>query len=349
MMGLVWRHTQSGGLTMDPNLQRGIATESMITEQRHRRLSSALAHAGELLAGKGIDLATFKGVTAEQRWYDGVGDRPCWDVDLLVAPHSLNRVAELIESLDPGIPNAGRIQRLVEANVLQTIDVVFEGVALDIHFDLLKLGFPSRHPERAWERTVEVPLADGRSVRALGPEISLVFSLLHLNRDRFAKLLGFVEVLRIIERGDVDWDYVERLVRGEGLEVPYALTLGVVVETLGGEHPLPVPPTGWRSRMWQVAWPPDIRLLGEEGRLRFGRRGALLLPFLVRGRIAAASGYVLRRMFPRRDMVDLLHPDSRGPYLWRLVQSRTLHRLRRRRERKALDVARRSRNEGEPG
>ena len=238
--------------------------------------------------------------------------------------------------------NDGRIQRLVDAGVLQTIDVVFDGVVLDIHFDLFKMGFKSRQPQLVSDRTVIVALEEGRSVRALDAETSLVFSLLHLNRDRFAKLLGFAEVLRIIERGAIDWEFVDAFVGREGLETPHALTLGVVVETLQVDRPMPDPPRGWRSRIWSAACPPGIRLLGEEGRLRFGRRGVLLFPFLVRRRGGDAARYVLRRLFPRRDMVDLVHPGTHGPYLWRLIQARVGHRRQRRGERKALAAARRS-------
>jgi len=341
MMGLVWNRARSGEFVLDPDLHRSLAAQSLFTERRHRKLSDALIHASELLAEKGIDVATFKGIAAEQRWYDQVGDRPCWDVDLLVAPHSLHRAGELIEMLDPERRNDGRIQRLVDADLLRTIDVVSDGVVMDIHFDLFKFGFRSRQQQLVWDRTVALPVAKGRSVRAVDAEISLINSLLHLNRDRFAKLLGFVEVLRIIERGDIDWDFVDAFVVFEGLETTHTRALTVVLETLGIDHPTPTPPGGWRSWVWNAAWPPRIRLLGEEGRLRFGRRGALLFPFLVRGRSLDAARYVLRRSLPRSDMVDLNHPDARGPYLWRLVDARVRHRLRRRRERRELAASRR--------
>ncbi|HKZ25210.1 MAG TPA: nucleotidyltransferase family protein [Acidimicrobiia bacterium] len=338
MLGLVWRHVQSGGLAMDPELQRGLATESLLTEQRHRHLSAALLHASELLAGKGIDVATFKGVAAERRWYDGVGDRPCWDADLLVAPHSLSRAGQLIEVIDPHRPNDGRIQRLVDAGILQTVDVVFEGVVLDIHFDLFKLGFRSRQPDVVWDRTVQVTLADGSSVRALDAETSLVFSLLHLNKDRFAKLLGFAEVLRIMKRGDIDWEFVETFVSREGLETSHSHALYVVLETLGIEHMRRNPSTGWRSRLWNALFPRETRLLGEAGRLRYGRRTALLFPFLVRGRSWDAARYLVRRMFPKSDMVDLVHPGTSGPYLWRLTAARVRQRMKRAKERRVLDA-----------
>lgn len=336
MTGLVWNVVQAGGLTIEPELHRSLAAESLSTELRHRQLAAALNHAGEVLAEKGIEVATFKGVAAEQRWYDQIGDRPCWDVDLLVAPHSLHRAGELIETLQPKMRDDGRIQRLVDTGALQTIDVLFDNVVMDIHFDLLKMGFRSRQAQLTWDRTVMVPLTGGKEVRAVDAEISLVHSLLHLNRDRFAKLLGLVEILRIVERGDIDWDFVDAFVRAEGLETPHAMAVEVVYETLNLEPPISGPTGGWRSRVWNALWPSQIRLLGEEGRLRYGRRSVLLLPFLTRGRGRDAASYVIRRMFPSRDMVDLVHPESHGPYLWRLVYARVGHRIRRRRERRDL-------------
>jgi hypothetical protein len=341
MMGLVWETAQSGELTIAPDLHRNLAAESLSTELRHRQLAAALGHASEFLSAKGIEVATFKGVAAEQRWYDQIGDRPCWDVDLLVAPHSLPRAGELIEALQPEIRNDGRIQRLIDTGRLQAIDISFEGVILDIHFDLFRLGFGTRQPDRVWDRTVTLPIAEGVVVRALDAEMSLIFSLLHLNRDRFARLLGYVEVLRIIDRSDIDWEFVDSFVTGEGLETSHRLALAAVFEGLKVENPSYQVVGGWRGRVWNVLWRPSIRLRGEEGRLRFGRRGVLLFPFLVRGRGTDAARYLLRRMFPRRDMVDLMHPNSRGPYLWRLIQTRAGHLIRRIRERRTWRVSQR--------
>ena len=72
-----------------------------------------------------------------------------------------------------------------------------------------------------------VTLKDGSTVRALDAETSLVFSLLHLNKDRFAKLLGFAEVVRIIDRGGIDWEFVDRFVAREGLETSHTQALQV--------------------------------------------------------------------------------------------------------------------------
>jgi hypothetical protein len=340
MIGLVWNRVKAGELVLEPDDHRNLAAESLKTEFRHHQLSAALSHASERLLENGIEVATFKGVAAEQRWYDQVGDRPCWDVDLLLAPHNLDRAGELIEILQPKMRNDGRLQRLVDSGALQTIDIEFDGVVLDLHFDLFKLGFRSRQQKLLWERSLMVSLPGGESVRALDGEISLIFSLLHLNRDRFAKLLGFAEVVRIVERQEIDWDFVEAFVEVEGLETSHRLALGVVCETLGIEPPVPVATAGWRSKAWSALWPPEQRLLGEEGRLSFGRRSVLAFSFLVRGRKGDAARYVLRRMLPNRDMVDVVHPGTQGPYLWRLVNARVGQRMKRRRERRALEQAR---------
>ena len=111
-----------------------------------------------------------------------------------------------------------------------------------------------------------------------------------------------------------------------------------MIETLGLDLPSPDPVAGWRHRLWHALCPPEIRLLGEGGRLRYGRRSAVLFPFLVRGRLGDATRYVVRRMFPETDMVDLIHPGTSGPYLWRLSAARIRQRKRRAQERRALDA-----------
>jgi hypothetical protein len=257
------------------------------------------------------------------RWYDGMGDRPCADVDLLVAPHDLHRVGELVELLEPDHRlDAWAVRRLVAEGAIQSLDFRIDGVAIDVHFDLFKLGYPGRQPEVVWSRTLPVTLSEGVRTRMLDPELSFVHFLLHLNRDKFRSLLGYTDIARILDREVLDWDFIDRFVRSEGLETQHSLTLEAVVDTLGLPRADRASATGWRAGIWRIAWRPKTRLLGDVAAIRFMRRGPLLLPLLVHGRGRAAVLYWMRRLFPPAAVIDIKHPGTNGPYLWRLITGR---------------------------
>ena len=98
MAGLLF-HRIRGDLRLEPAVERDLVAINLFMEARNRRLRGALAGISERLHAEGIDVATFKGVAAELRWYDHIGDRPCSDIDLLVAPHNLHQVGALVDLL----------------------------------------------------------------------------------------------------------------------------------------------------------------------------------------------------------------------------------------------------------
>ncbi len=323
MAGLLFHRMQGAHLTPEPAVERDLLAINLYVEAWNRRVMKALAGISERLQTAGIDVATFKGVAAELRWYDHIGDRPCSDVDLLVAPHDVHRVGALVELLEPDHRLGGKAtQRLVDEGALQSLDFRFGGVSIDVHFDLIKLGFPGRQPEVVWNRTVPISLPEGGSSRMLDPELSLVHFLVHLNRDKFRSLLGYTDIARILEREELDWDFIARFVHREGLETQQALALQAVVDTLSLGGPDQTAPAGWRATVWRIAWRPETRLLGEIAGTRYMRRGPLLLPLLVHGRGRDALRYWLRRLFPPAALVDIKHPATHGPYLWRLISGR---------------------------
>ena len=336
MNGLLWRSVQRGQLEVSDDVRRKLAMESVHTEMRHTGIWDALTGAVGRLAAAGIEVATFKGVAAERRWYEGVGDRPCWDVDLLLAPHQLDRAREAVELIHPGHRMAATIQDLVDGWDMQGIPLKFGTTEIDLHFDLFKFGYPGRQPDVIWERTVPLTLDDGSSIRVLDPEVSLVHFLYHLNRDKFKRLLGYTDIARVLSDQSLDRGYVHAFVAAEGLSTQFAMALRAVTETLELPDEGVRIPAGWRARVWRLAWRPSTRLLGLAAEVRFLRRGALVLPVLVQGRVLDTLRYWLHRLFPPSAAVDLKHPNTKGPYLWRLISGRIGQRWRRWRIRTAL-------------
>jgi hypothetical protein len=184
-------------------------------------------------------------------------------------------------------------------------------------------------------------LPDGRSVRALDAECSYVHFLMHLNKDRFRRLLGFVDVARVYEREPLDHAAVERLVRADGIETSVSASWEVVVRTLGLDARNQIPAAPVRSLIWHIAWRPSVRLRATESTIRFRHR-QWLIAVLGRGRLVEAVRCWVRMSLPPVDLVAYLHseyanrwgaePVSTTPRsrLWALTIGRTRASVQRR-------------------
>jgi hypothetical protein len=274
----------------------------------HERLWAGLASICAVLDDAGIDVAIAKGIAAEARWYARTGERPCNDLDLLLSPAHLGQIDDVIAAIEPSHPLCGKVRRLAERGVIQAIDLEYEGVPIDLHWDLLKLGIPSRNRQAIWDRTVPFTLPEGRSLRALDAECSYVHFLMHLNKDRFRRLLGFVDVARVYGREDLDHAAVERLVRADGIETSVSASWEVVVRTLGLDARNQIPARGVRSLIWHIAWRPSVRLRAAESSVRFRHR-QWLIAALSRGRAVEALRCWVRVTFPPADFLAYAHSE----------------------------------------
>jgi hypothetical protein len=320
MTGLLWSWARTRPL--DPEVKAWLAKRDLRSQAHLQRVSRVLASTVARLGSVGIDVATVKGVTAEARWYARRGERPCSDVDLLLSPHQHGRVEEAVRLLQPDHPLMSFVGRMATSRHLEAVTLTVDGLEVDLHLDLLKLGVPTRQASAVWARTEPFVLPGGGQVRVLDDTTALVHLLVHLNKDRFQRLIGYADVARIISAGAVDWRRFEDQVRGEGLEVPVLCTLAVVVDELGlAPPPVASRPSGPRAAVWSLLWRPDVRLRGSEGRLRFRQRQNWL-PLLARGRGRDAVGAWRRILWPPAPAVDARYAHLDGPYLWKLMRGR---------------------------
>jgi hypothetical protein len=286
------------------------------------RVWTVLESVVSALEAASIEVATIKGVTTEARWYQRQGERPCSDVDLLLSPRQLDRAAETVSVLQPNHPWIPQLDRLVTSRRIQAVTLRVDNVDVDLHFDLLKLGIPTRGAHLLWDRTVSYRLPGGATVRVLDDTAALFHLLVHLNKDRFQRLLGYADIQRVIAGGGVDWELLLRDARREGIEVAVFRTLEVVLDELGIPWPSGViRPRGVRAFLWGLLWHRGVRLRGFEGRLRYRMRQNWIA-FLARGRGIEATRWWLREIWPPAVSVDLRYAEIRGPYAWKLFRGR---------------------------
>ena len=274
----------------------------------HERLWAGLVSISAVLDDAGIDVAIAKGIAAEALWYALTGERPCNDLDLLLSPAHVGQIDDVIAAIEPSHPLCGKVRRLAERGVIQAVDLEYEGVPIDLHWDLLKLGIPSRNRQAIWDRTVPFTLPDGRSLRALDAECSYMHFLMHLNKDRFRRLLGFVDVARVYEREELDHAAIERLVRADGIETSVSASWEVVMRTLGLHARNEIQAAAVRSLIWRIAWRPSVRLRAAESTVRFRHR-QWLIAVLSRGRAVEAVRCWVRVTFPPADFLAYAHSD----------------------------------------
>jgi hypothetical protein len=321
--GLLWTRVQSGELLLPAELVHRLAREDLLVQSHHRRLLEALGTVLDVARAEGLRVVMAKGLAAETRWYDRAGERPTNDLDLVADVAEPAAVARLVQALAPDHLFGDGVEDLVSTDAIQAIDILLPGdVEVDLHVDLLKVEIPMRRREQVFERTELVTLDGGVEVTALDAELSLVHFLVHLNKDRFSRLLAYADVARIVGSGALDWAVVAELADEQGLAVPAQRSLRRVTDTLG----LPVPawavePAGWRGRVWDRLWPVEDALRGEEGLAR-RRWRQYWLPWLARGRQPdALAWFVKRRVLPPAPYVDYYYGGT-GPYLVRLLRGR---------------------------
>ena len=330
MTGLVWSRIRAGELELNEDMRAQLMYGHVQMRARLKRVWEALDEVVACMEPIGVQLATFKGPTTAARWYDADGERPFGDLDLLVGPADHSRAAEIAAAIEPGHELASVLQQVVDEEVLPSVDLVVNNVAVDLHFDLLKFEAPSRRLDLFWARTLPFELENGGTVRVLDAEAALVHFLIHVNRDRFRHLLGHIDVARVIQREDVDWDVVLELMRSEGLEVPLLLTLEAIAEVMDLDLPALPQPTGWRAAAWRRLWPESVRLRGDEAEYRYRNRHRAL-PFLARGRSRDGLKHWLHYAMPPRSLMDVHFPETSGPYWWRNITGRLRHVDERRR------------------
>jgi hypothetical protein len=309
MSGLLLTEVERTDQPWRPLLLRLLRARQATVQAWHKQLWTGLGSIVALLNEVEIEVATAKGIAAEARWYSHLGERPCSDLDLLLSPRQIDRIDDVIAALEPSHPLCGKARRLAQRGFIESIDLRHQGVPIDLHWDILKLGVPSRNREAIWERTIRIELPNGASMRALDAETSYVHFLVHLNKDRFRRLLGFVDPVRIYEQEHLDSNAVDRLVKADGLRTCIDGAWNTVVSTLSLSLPGRKAAPGIRAIIWQLAWRSSVRLRAEEdSRMRFRHR-QYLIAMLSPGRLVEAVKLWIRARFPPAELLSYMYSD----------------------------------------
>jgi len=287
-------------------------------------LLDRLSEVTSLAADVGIRVGSYKGVVTEQRWYGSVGERVMADIDLLVDARDTAKTIEFVTAIDRTHRLLDDLPELLAGGLLQSIDLRYKDVSMDVHFDPLKMELvPTVDLDEFWS-TMEMVELPGTRVMSPTPARTLVMTLLHTMRDRFRWLGAFADIARICEDPRLDWDEVERFAVTQGYLSAVLFALGRVNRLLGLDTKLK-PKSAVTLRL---LWPERRSLLGTPEDLP-PPRSTLKLAVLAKGRSTEAARVWLRRLLPPRSLMDYYYPESRGPYFFRVVAARVGKRWRR--------------------
>ncbi len=276
-----------------------------------------------LASDVGIRVGTYKGVVTEQRWYGSVGERVMTDIDLLVDVRDTAKTIEFVTAIDRTHRLLDDLPELLAGGLLQSIDLRYENVSVDVHFDPLKMELvPTVDLEEFWS-TMEIVELPGTRVISPTPARTLVMTLLHTMRDRFRWLGAYADVARICKDPSLDWDEAEKFAVAQGYRGPVLFSLGRVNKSLGLDTKLKPK----SAVALKLLWPERRSLLGTSEEFP-PPRSTLKLAVLAKGRSMEAASAWLRRLLPPRSLMDYYYPESRGPYFFRVVAARVGKRWR---------------------
>lgn len=316
MAALLLRVIENDGAVPARAVSSLVAFDLAVSSRRQQQ-DQAFRQVHDRLRDRGVTHTFVKGPVSAIRWFDQPSDRPYSDIDVVVPKGP--SFAAAVAALDPAHPALPLLNASGhDKTPLSSVEVLVEGVRVDLQTDALRTGLvPSEYED--W--SIGGAELGSHDLRVFDNEHDLITFVLHQGRDRFRFLLGAAEARRRLVEAEIDWAKVETLARTEGIWEQVAVGLEVMCDELDLAVPVEVP-DNWRSALWRKLWEPEVRFLGEVGRIRHIFRGKWLMPLTMNGRTLEAVRFMLRSLFPPEPVLRLHYPQATGPYLWRVLSLR---------------------------
>jgi hypothetical protein len=215
------------------------------------------------LQEQGVDFMPMKGVHLCTSLYENIGERPSWDIDLLVPLGDIRQTLGVIEKagykasrpfdLDLEVRNYHHVPAFVKRGA----------PPLEIHWTLLNPRFQNGLSwQELWERSVPARVGDV-DVRVFSPEDLLIYLCAHVAYQHIyidsVRSLYDIKLLLQQQSGKLDWGAITARARTWGLANSVYLTLRLADELL--VCPLP-------DSVWQGLRPPAFNERLVEAALR---------------------------------------------------------------------------------
>jgi hypothetical protein len=203
-------------------------------------LLHALKDVASALSEEGIGFVLLKGASLLGLLYPEIQLRPMTDVDLLIREKDWPKVRETLQSRGYRLPAAEAeswhaenwYHQLVESSGTPPTN-------LEFHWNLESVERSRIDPEELIHEAVPCDI-EGAPYLRLSNHHLLVHLAVHLaHHYQSPALIWVVDLRRLIERGGLDWEKVERTAQSWGVENCLAYSLGYVERAFPGTLPAP--------------------------------------------------------------------------------------------------------------
>ncbi len=223
----VYRDLTRIGTRILPDVREAIKTKYQVSIARNLRIAALLVRLHEQwFEPRSIRYAAVKGVVLAQRYYGGLVERSCRDLDLLVEP--TNCAATLSHLCDIGFRLVGKFalpeDRRQRGKYIEALCDLRKGIKLrspdgdliDLHSSLDHMGSDFQTSDLL-ART-EAVLTLGREIPALSTADIFVYICYHHSRHNWTRLHWLADLGRISASLSFDPNAVRRTARQYGME-----------------------------------------------------------------------------------------------------------------------------------
>lgn len=231
LAGLVYSWLDRSGLLTGLPAARVAPLKDFYLRQwlRMERLLLDLGELSDAFAARGVRVVLLKGVHISSRCYGDPYARAVADIDLLVRPNQRSAASAIAQECGFVRTSWMPFGANIAGRVIHYIDLVRDGIALDLHHAIRIHPALNIDAERLWSSTTVLDLG-GRRYRVLDDEHLLLFQLLSIHFD-FAR--GYVRQRALLDLlimvcsadGRFDWPRFFDARRGDG-------TLRIAAEVL---------------------------------------------------------------------------------------------------------------------
>jgi len=191
----------------------------------------------------GIEVIPYKGIVLSEVYYGDMALRQCGDIDLFVRGQDVARIKTAVHEL-------GYAQRVCipedaeEDYIASGYECTFDSPAgknlLELQWALQPRFYALDFDMDAlFERAVNVAVA-GRRVKTPSPEDLVLVLSVHAAKHVWGRLIWLCDIVRILELGNLNWDWVQGHARRFGIERILHVTLLLANRLLAAPIPAPV-------------------------------------------------------------------------------------------------------------
>src|SRR3990170_6396583 len=235
------------------------------------RVYDALRNPLKALSEADAEVIVLKGAALAETLYPEIALRPFGDIDVLVREKDWSKIKETLQELDFRAYGRDIIDLPPKLTKFDTVEHMHffndQGINLELHFDLLQLGFSMRSIDEVWKCAARAQIA-GVDVQILSPEYQLLHLCVHLNKHGYRRLIWFADILNLLRSQRFDWEKLRTIARTEGVLAPVYFTLYYI--NLFFDELVPsfvmksLKPSFIKRFVWQRIWPAE-KVVGFDG------------------------------------------------------------------------------------